>query len=65
MAKRHKCPRCGKATFGSVSEGGCYWALCQSCLDEDLTEIRALYDNQTYYEEAEDEDEEMYILNNE
>jgi len=32
---KHTCPRCGQLTYGSVSEGGLTWALCQECMDAD------------------------------
>lgn len=29
------CPRCGKETEGSYSEGGILWTLCEDCMNED------------------------------
>ncbi len=28
------CPDCGKETTGTVSEGGCRWALCPDCYEK-------------------------------
>jgi len=28
----HKCPKCGKETEGSYSEGGFKWAICEDCM---------------------------------
>ena len=33
--KTHPCPRCGKATQGSYSEGGLLWAICDTCMTAD------------------------------
>jgi len=30
--KEYKCPRCGKLTIGSYSEGGIRWAICEDCM---------------------------------
>jgi hypothetical protein len=32
------CPRCGRPTTGSYSEGGTRWALCADCLDAERRE---------------------------
>jgi hypothetical protein len=31
VAKKHKCPHCGRPTEGTVSEGGVTFALCEDC----------------------------------
>jgi len=30
----HPCPRCGEPTYGTWSEGGVKWALCERCMEE-------------------------------
>lgn len=35
MIVKHKCPRCGKETDGSWSEGGLKWAICEECMEQD------------------------------
>ena len=34
----HSCPRCGKPTSGSYSEGGAHWAICEDCMEQDRKE---------------------------
>jgi hypothetical protein len=29
----HACPRCGRMTSGTISEGGLRWAICDDCMD--------------------------------
>ena len=36
----HACPRCGRLTNGSMSEGGLRWAICDDCMDDDRIVIR-------------------------
>jgi len=38
----HECPRCGKLTSGSYSEGGAKWAICEDCMirEQKENEIR-------------------------
>ena len=36
----HECPECGRLTEGSVSEGGCRWALCPDCFNDRIEEGR-------------------------
>ena len=31
--KEHPCPRCGKLTEGSYSEGGLLWGICDDCMN--------------------------------
>jgi hypothetical protein len=31
-----RCPRCGRLTTGSVSEGGIRWAICDNCMSQDI-----------------------------
>ena len=33
----YPCPRCGQPTSGSYSPGGLKWAICEACMDTDLT----------------------------
>ena len=33
--KEWRCPRCGKPTSGSWSEGGLKWAICDECMGAD------------------------------
>jgi hypothetical protein len=37
----HPCPRCGKQTEGSYSEGGIKWAICNDCMNDDLEKIKS------------------------
>jgi hypothetical protein len=30
------CPRCGRPTTGTYTEGGARWALCADCLEAEL-----------------------------
>ena len=32
----HACPRCGTQTEGTYSEGGLLWAICFSCMRNDV-----------------------------
>ena len=32
------CPRCGKSSTGSWSEGGLRWAICEDCMRKDRQE---------------------------
>lgn len=31
----HDCPRCGRPTYGTLSEGGHRWALCPQCMEQE------------------------------
>lgn len=31
--QKQSCPECGQETIGTISEGGCRWAICQDCYD--------------------------------
>ena len=39
------CPRCGKKTEGSYSEGGILWALCEDCMNDDREQFKRDYEN--------------------
>ena len=38
------CPRCGKKTEGSYSEGGTLWALCEDCMNDDREKFAREYE---------------------
>ena len=38
------CPRCGKETKGSYSEGGILWALCEDCMNDDQKKFNRDYE---------------------
>lgn len=40
-----KCPRCGKETQGSYSEGGIRWALCEDCMNDDKKKLNKINDD--------------------
>lgn len=33
--REHPCPRCGKPTTGTYSEGGIKWAICEDCMQRE------------------------------
>ena len=39
------CPRCGKETKGSYSEGGILWVLCEDCMNDDEKEFNKNYES--------------------
>lgn len=30
--KKHDCPDCGEQTYGTYSEGGLKWSICENCM---------------------------------
>jgi len=36
------CPRCGRETEGTYSEGGLLWAICEDCMREEREEERGI-----------------------
>ena len=50
----HECPRCGRQTDGSWSEGGLLWAICEDCMEADLAEQRA--EREHYQQQLEERD---------
>lgn len=36
----YPCPRCGRPTTGTPTEGGLRWALCWDCMEADTAAIR-------------------------
>ena len=32
--EKQGCPECGQETTGTISEGGCRWAVCPDCYDQ-------------------------------
>ena len=40
METEHKCPQCGRPTFGTYSEGGTKWAVCEDCMQPSFGEAK-------------------------
>jgi len=46
------CPRCGRPTSGTWSEGGAKWALCEECFEEELRALERACKGEAQEEKA-------------
>ena len=64
---KHECPKCGKETEGTFSEGGILWAICEDCMQkEDELDAQEVYErNVQNYMDHKFQDEEEAVCRNE